>query len=968
MRELMRVYRRELGAYFASPIAYLFIGVFLAVTLYTFFWGEAFFARNIADVQPLFKWMPILLIALVAALTMRSWSEERRADTLELLLTSPVSSLRLTGGKFLAALTLVIVALALTFSLPLTVEFLGPLDWGPVIGGYVASIFLAAAYVAIGLFISSRTDNQIVSLLVTAIVGGLLYLVGSDWVLALVPPEVADVLRLIGTSARFDEIQRGVLDLRDLYYYVSLVAVFLSLNVYSLEKVRWGGDKTGARRHNTWRAATVLVIANFLVANLWLLPITSARADLTENNLYSLSDTTRTYLDTLAEPLIIRGYFSSQTHPLLKPLVPQMRNLLREYDVVGGDDVKVKFVDPTQNPVAARKAQSKYGIRPVSLRTASRYKTSVVNTYFHVVVKYGNEYAVLSYRDLIKMKRSAGMGIAVGLRNPEYEITRTIRKVVHQYRSSGKLLVGLDQLITVHAYVSPAKELPKKLAKLRSALEDMLKQMQEKASGMLAVEFDAPMKGKGQLAKRLKRKYGFRPMVTSLLSKDKFWFYLVLEQGSQTVAIQPPQKLTKEALREAIEAGMQRLVGGYLKTVAVYLPPSSGRMRSAGASFHTLLNILRENAAVTTTDLSSGQAPSDADMLIVLAPHSLSEKQRFAIDQFLMSGGTVMIAASPLQVTVSPFQGIQVDEHKTGLADWLARYGVDIQESLVLDPQSGHLVLPVRVNGSIRLNSMKYPYFVYVRDEGLADVPLMGDLRRMIMAWTSPIEVNEKKAGKLKVTPLVQSSPMAWASDNNDVLPNYKLYPGLGFATPPQRSRQTLAVMVQGQFTSAFKDEPSPLMKLENMSDGEKALQLAKAAMKPGKQPKPGDDGGVAFQSVIEHSPDNARLIVFGSAAFVSDGALQIVGRSIGTRYLKPAMLVQNIVDWSTGDRALLAIRDGSRFARLLRPISNTMRLILELANYATALGGLILIFIIQRGVAARRRRRYLRILNKEAV
>lgn len=102
MRELLRVYRREAGAYFVSPVAYLFIGVFLAVTLFTFFWGEAFFARNIADVRPLFEWMPLLLIALVAVLTMRSWSEERRSDTLELLLTAPVSPLTLIGGKFLA--------------------------------------------------------------------------------------------------------------------------------------------------------------------------------------------------------------------------------------------------------------------------------------------------------------------------------------------------------------------------------------------------------------------------------------------------------------------------------------------------------------------------------------------------------------------------------------------------------------------------------------------------------------------------------------------------------------------------------------------------------------------------------------------------------------------------------------------------------------------------------------------------
>jgi len=301
MRELLRVYRREIGAYFGSPVAYLFIGAFLAVTLFVFFWADAFFARGIADVRPLFQWMPVLLIALVAALTMRSWSEERRAGTIEVLLSAPVSPAALVGGKFLAGLSLVGVSLLLTLPLPLTVEFLGPLDWGPVVGGYVATIFMAAAYVTIGLFVSARTENQIVSLIVTVLIGGAFFLVGSDWLTALAPQSVGDFMRLIGTGSRFDEITRGVLDLRDIYYYVSLVGVFLVLNVYSLERLRWGNQRSGARRHQAWRVAAVLVALNFLAANLWLQPIASARADITADQRYSLSGATRGYLSGLQE-------------------------------------------------------------------------------------------------------------------------------------------------------------------------------------------------------------------------------------------------------------------------------------------------------------------------------------------------------------------------------------------------------------------------------------------------------------------------------------------------------------------------------------------------------------------------------------------------------------------------------------------------------------------------------------------
>ncbi|MCP4406338.1 MAG: ABC transporter permease subunit, partial [Gammaproteobacteria bacterium] len=114
MNNLLRIARKEFTGFFSSPIAFIFLGAFLAVTLFVFFWVETFFARNIADVRPLFEWMPLLLIFLVAAITMRMWSEERRAGTLEFLLTAPVKSYQLVLGKFLACLALLAVALALT--------------------------------------------------------------------------------------------------------------------------------------------------------------------------------------------------------------------------------------------------------------------------------------------------------------------------------------------------------------------------------------------------------------------------------------------------------------------------------------------------------------------------------------------------------------------------------------------------------------------------------------------------------------------------------------------------------------------------------------------------------------------------------------------------------------------------------------------------------------------------------------
>ena len=222
MKTILAITRKELNIYFGSPMALIFIGAFLAASLFTFFWVDAFFARGIADLRPLFRWMPALLIFLVATLTMRQWSEEQRSGTLELLLTLPAQISRLVLGKFLAVLALVALALALTLPLAISVSLLGNLDWGPVIGGYLAALLLASAYAAIGLFSSSRTDNQVVALIVTVLIGGGLYVVGTGGVTDFVGGGLAEILRGIGTGSRFESIERGVIDLRDLIYYCLL--------------------------------------------------------------------------------------------------------------------------------------------------------------------------------------------------------------------------------------------------------------------------------------------------------------------------------------------------------------------------------------------------------------------------------------------------------------------------------------------------------------------------------------------------------------------------------------------------------------------------------------------------------------------------------------------------------------------------------------------------------------------------
>jgi len=239
MNKVRAVALRELRAYFNSPIAYVFLLVFVGTALFTFFNIQAFFARGQADLRGLFEAIPLLTLLLVPALTMRLWAEETKQGTIEMLLTFPVEDAELVAGKFLASWTLLALALLLTTPLAISVSFLGNLDWGPVIGGYIGALLLGAAYLSLGQFVSAVTENQILAFILAFVACLALYGLGTELFSGLFSDRAAAVLRALGTGSRFESIARGVIDLRDLLYYLSLTLFFTGLSVAALRVKRW---------------------------------------------------------------------------------------------------------------------------------------------------------------------------------------------------------------------------------------------------------------------------------------------------------------------------------------------------------------------------------------------------------------------------------------------------------------------------------------------------------------------------------------------------------------------------------------------------------------------------------------------------------------------------------------------------------------------------------------------------------
>jgi len=225
------IMKRELGGYFSSPIAYVFLIIFLLLTgFFTFTIGN-FFERGEASLVSFFTWHPWLYLFLVPAVGMRLWSEERRLGTMELLLTMPITTWQAIVGKFLASWVFLALALALTFPVWITVNWLGSPDNGIILAGYAGSLFLAGSYLAISCMTSALTRNQVISFILSVMICLFLILAGytpvTDLLTRFASPVVVDIIAAFSVMTHFEGFQRGVIDLRDLVFFASVIGFAL---------------------------------------------------------------------------------------------------------------------------------------------------------------------------------------------------------------------------------------------------------------------------------------------------------------------------------------------------------------------------------------------------------------------------------------------------------------------------------------------------------------------------------------------------------------------------------------------------------------------------------------------------------------------------------------------------------------------------------------------------------------------
>jgi ABC-2 type transport system permease protein len=236
------IYRREMRSYFSTPLAYVFIVIFLMLAgIFTFYLG-GFFARAQADLEPFFTWHPWLYLFLAPALGMRLWAEERKTGTFELLMTLPVSMGDAVLGKFLAAWSMMAISLALTFPIWITVNVLGNPDNGVIVAGYLGSLLMSGAYLAVSACVSSATRNQVIAFVVSVVLCFTFLLLGFPLILdlfkPLLPAAVISFMSTVGFLQHFDSIVRGVVDVRDVLYFITFIGLWLYAGAWAVDHHR----------------------------------------------------------------------------------------------------------------------------------------------------------------------------------------------------------------------------------------------------------------------------------------------------------------------------------------------------------------------------------------------------------------------------------------------------------------------------------------------------------------------------------------------------------------------------------------------------------------------------------------------------------------------------------------------------------------------------------------------------------
>ncbi len=340
--------------------------------------------------------------------------------------------------------------------------------------------------------------------------------------------------------------------------------------------------------------------------------------------------------------------------------------MLHEYEVASGGAVNVEIIDPAQNPGSEAEANHTYGIRPTPFQIAERYESALINAYFDILVRYGDQSEILNFRDLIEVESFRDGQLDVRLRNLEYDLTSAVKKAVYSFQNLDSIVAALPQPAQLTLIVTP-DTLPVDLAEAQQTIETVAQEIDTSAGENFAFSIVNPNEADSPFdPQTLYDEFGIQPFASSLFSEETYYLHMLLQVGDQAQIIYPTGDLSETDIRSSIEAALKRFSSSFLQVVGVWRPtigpdPTLAQLGQVQqppfSTWNTLTDSLLQDYEVQVLDLKSGHVPPEVDVLLVVAPQSMSEVEQFARDQFLMRGGALVVAGSNYKVEADPFTG-----------------------------------------------------------------------------------------------------------------------------------------------------------------------------------------------------------------------------------------------------------------------------------------------------------------------
>ena len=398
------------------------------------------------------------------------------------------------------------------------------------------------------------------------------------------------------------------------------------------------------------------------------------------------------------------------------------------------------------------------------------------------------------------------------------------------------------------------------------------------------------------------------------------------------MAIQIPlEDRTKASLKRNLKAGIKRFGKGFIKTIGIVQPKDDPKLAQIGLSvprFTELAGFLGTDLNIRDEDISDGSISGEIDILLVAAPNGMKPKEVFAVDQFLMKGGSVVVMSSPYTMTIGQ-GGLGLAKLEGEFKDWLKHHGLFMEETLVLDMQNKAFPLPVmrKVGGNQvqEVRMIEYPYFADIRSNGFnSENPITANLEQVTMAWSSPISIDEEKNSSRQVIELIRSSEKSWLSDDTEIMPEIDNEGVMPFNRTGDFSSHLLGVATKGEFSSYFSGKESPLT-LEEIGETD-----------------------IITRDVLEKSPTASQIILFSSNDFLRDQTLTIANSAIGSEYRGSMDLIANTIDWALEDAGLLSIRSRGHFNRTLPSMEYSSQLFWEYLNYGLIVMSLLVIALVR--------------------